>query len=40
MFTTTHLNKVLCEVRGFHKKSIFCPKKNMLAYRLSRMSSQ
>lgn len=40
MFTTKHLDKVLGEVRGYHKKSIFCPKKNLLAYRLSRMSSQ
>jgi hypothetical protein len=40
MFTTEHLDKVLGEVRGYHKKSIFCPKKNLLAYRLSKMSSQ
>lgn len=40
MFTTEHLDKVLGEVRGYHKESIFCPKKNLLAYRLSKMSSQ
>ncbi len=40
MFTIKHLDKVLGEVRGFHNKSIFSPKKNILSYRLSRMSSQ
>lgn len=40
MFTTKHLDKVLGEVRGLHKKSIYCPKKNLLSYRLSKMSSQ
>ena len=40
MFTTEHLDKVLGEVRGYHNKSIFCPKKNLLAYRLSKMGSQ
>lgn len=40
MFTTKHLDKVLGEVRGFHKKSHFCPKKSLLSYRLSKMSSQ
>ena len=40
MFTTEHLDRVLGEVRGYHKESIFCPKKNLLAYRLSKMSSQ
>ena len=40
MFTTEHLDKVLGEVSGYHNKSIFCPKKNLLAYRLSKMSSQ
>lgn len=40
MFTTKHLDKVLSEVRGLHQKSIFSPKKSILAYRLSKMSSQ
>lgn len=40
MFTTKHLDKVLGEVRNYNKKSPFCPKKSLLAYRLSKMSSQ
>jgi hypothetical protein len=40
MFTTDHLDKALSEVTGFHKKSSFCPNKNLLTYRLSKMSSQ
>ena len=38
MFTTKHLDKILTEVRGAKKNSPFSPKKNMLAYRLSKMS--
>jgi hypothetical protein len=38
MFNTKHLDKVLSEVRGAKKNSPFSPKKNMLAYRLSKMS--
>ena len=38
MFTTKHLDKVLGEVRGAKKNSPFSPKKNLLAYRLSKMS--
>lgn len=40
MFTTKHLDKVLIEVRGMNRKSVYSAKKNMLAYRLSKMSSQ
>jgi hypothetical protein len=40
MFTIKHLDKILGEVRGFHKKSPFCPRKNLLTYRLSKMNSQ
>jgi|LakMenEpi03Aug12_release.lakeMendotaPanAssembly.Ray.scaffolds.fasta_scaffold160958_3 hypothetical protein len=40
MFTTKNLDRVLNEVRGLHNKSIFSPKKSILAYRLSKMSSQ
>lgn len=40
VFTTKHLDKVLCEVRGLNQKSMYSHRKNMLAYRLSKMSSQ
>ena len=40
MFTTKHLDKILAEVKNYNKKSPFCPRKNLLTYRLSRMSSQ
>ena len=40
MFTTKHLNRALGEISGLNKKSIFSPRKNMLSYRLSKMSSQ
>lgn len=40
MFTTKHLDKALTEVSGFHARSPFSPKKNLLTYRLSKMSSQ
>lgn len=40
MFTIKHLDKVLGEVKGFHNKSIFSPKKSKLAHRLSKMNSQ
>lgn len=38
MLTLKSLDKVLVEVRGFHKKNHFCPKKNLLCYRLAKMS--
>lgn len=38
MFNTKHLDKVLGEIRNLNKKNYFCPKKNLLAYRLSKMS--
>lgn len=40
MITLKDLDRTLVELKGFHKKSPFCPKKNMLSYRLSKMSSQ
>jgi len=40
MFTVEHLDRNLGEVRNYNKKSLFCPRKNLLAYRLSKMSSQ
>ena len=38
MFTTKNLDRVLAEMRNHNKKSPFCPKKHLVAYRLSRMS--
>jgi hypothetical protein len=38
MFTIKNLDKALSEVSGFHNKTIFSAKKNLLAYRLSKMS--
>jgi len=40
MFNIKHLDKILAEVRNYNKKSPFCPRKNLLTYRLSKMSSQ
>lgn len=40
MFTTKHLNRALGEIKNYNKKSIFSPRKNLLCYRLSKMSSQ
>lgn len=40
MFNNKHLDKVLGEIKSFHKKSIFCYSKNRLCYRLSKMNSQ
>lgn len=40
MFTIKHLDKVLGEIKSFHRKSIFCYTKNRLSYKLSKMNSQ
>ena len=38
MFTIKSLDKALGEIRNINKKSPFCPKKHLVAYRLSKMS--
>lgn len=38
MITLAELDRALVKVRGFHKKSMFCPKRSLAAYRLSKMS--
>lgn len=40
MFTIQNLNRVLSAIRDSENRGLFSPKKNMLSYRLSRMSSQ
>lgn len=40
MFTMKQLNKVLCEIKGLKKQTVFSARKNPLAYRLSQMNNQ
>lgn len=40
MFTLKHMNRVLGEIKGLKKKSVFSIKKNALAYNLSQMNNQ
>lgn len=40
MFTIKQLEKVLGEIKGLGRKSVFSPNKNALAYSLSQMNNQ
>lgn len=40
MFTIKHFNRVVKEIRGVHRQSPFCCKKNRLSYKLSKLNSQ